>query len=228
MAVTIKCDQLPDGWNYDTCWECKHFSWRQSKNGSIWGCSLNKAAALSQINSEGVGIGLKDYYDSSGGRKNPYFDELCKESLIGKDDSNTGTLDEAAEEAGGFVANPFDKVRYDYRKILHYCDERGIEPVDMTIKEFNQFAIIEPGDRHSRQVAVDGMCNFLEYKGYRGTVEFSATDNILHGIVIDIRSLISYEGDSLVSVRKNFEDGVDGYLARCKESGIEPESPPRL
>lgn len=37
-------------------------------------------------------------------------------------------LDEAAEKAGGYLSPFFDsKTHYDYRKILAYCREKGIE-----------------------------------------------------------------------------------------------------
>ena len=51
-------------------------------------------------------------------------------------------LDAAAEKAGGFVDFVFDKnTHYDYRKIIEYCKEKGIEPQDMTIRELGQFVI---------------------------------------------------------------------------------------
>ncbi len=51
-------------------------------------------------------------------------------------------LDEAAEKYGGFTAPISDKeVHYDYRKISRYCKEKGIEPIDMTIRELNQFIL---------------------------------------------------------------------------------------
>ena len=51
-------------------------------------------------------------------------------------------LDELAEKAGGYVAPLGDnKVHYDYRKISKYCKEKGIEPIDLTIRELNQFVI---------------------------------------------------------------------------------------
>lgn len=45
-------------------------------------------------------------------------------------------LDELAEKSGGFVF-PFgdNTVHYDYRKISQYCKEKGIEPIDLTIRE---------------------------------------------------------------------------------------------
>ena len=67
------------------------------------------------------------------------------------------------------------------------------------------------------------MNNILEYKGYNGTVEYSAEDNILFGKVIGIKSLISYEGHSVEELRTDFKSAVDEYLADCVEHNIEPE-----
>ena len=51
-------------------------------------------------------------------------------------------LDEAAEESGGFTSTvPADDVHYDLRGIVRYCKEKGIEPIDMTIRELNRFVI---------------------------------------------------------------------------------------
>lgn len=55
-------------------------------------------------------------------------------------------LDEAAERAGGYVAfmpNPEQHVKY--RELLKYCKEKGIEPLDLTIREYNRFVITEAG-----------------------------------------------------------------------------------
>ena len=67
------------------------------------------------------------------------------------------------------------------------------------------------------------MNNVLEYKGYCGSVEFSATDNILFGSVIGIDGLISYEGDNVQSLKDDFEGAVNEYLHMCYEKDIEPE-----
>ena len=67
------------------------------------------------------------------------------------------------------------------------------------------------------------MSNVLEYKGYCGTVELSVTDNVLFGKVMGVNSLISYEGDSVQSLRKDFENAVDDYLETCLELGIKPD-----
>lgn len=59
-----------------------------------------------------------------------------------QDIKRLAALDEAADKAGGYVSPSLkDNVHYDYRKILHYCREKGIEPQDLTIRELDQFII---------------------------------------------------------------------------------------
>ncbi|BDF70093.1 DNA repair protein HhH-GPD [Oscillospiraceae bacterium] len=69
------------------------------------------------------------------------------------------------------------------------------------------------------------MKNFMEYKGYTGSVEYSEEDDCLFGKVLGIRSLISYEGDSVASLREDFQSGVDDYLETCSAKGVAPEKP---
>lgn len=69
------------------------------------------------------------------------------------------------------------------------------------------------------------MKNTMEFKGYTGSVEYSDDDGIFFGKVQFIRALISYEGSNAEELRKDFHDGVDDYLAMCKEKGITPEQP---
>ncbi|MDE6680401.1 MAG: type II toxin-antitoxin system HicB family antitoxin [Muribaculaceae bacterium] len=66
----------------------------------------------------------------------------------------------------------------------------------------------------------------LKYKGYSGTVEYSPEDNCLFGKVLGLRgTLISYEGNSIEEIKKDFEQAVDDYLESCRERGIEPAKP---
>ena len=69
------------------------------------------------------------------------------------------------------------------------------------------------------------MNNVFEYKGYYGTIEFSAADNVHFGKVLGIRGLILYEGDNLKSLKKDFQESIDFYLESCKERGVKPEKP---
>lgn len=63
----------------------------------------------------------------------------------------------------------------------------------------------------------------MEYKGYLGSVNYDNEDRIFYGKVEYIRSLISYEGDSVESLRDSFCEAVDDYLSLAKEKNIEPE-----
>ncbi len=65
--------------------------------------------------------------------------------------------------------------------------------------------------------------NIIEHKGYYGSVDYSAEDNILFGSVIGVRGLISYEGSSIDELRADFEEAVDGYLEMCEADNVEPE-----
>ena len=67
--------------------------------------------------------------------------------------------------------------------------------------------------------------NFMEYKGYLGTAEYSSEDNILFGQIVGIKGLISYEGNSVEQLKADFEEAIDDYLIDCRESGIEPQHP---
>ena len=68
------------------------------------------------------------------------------------------------------------------------------------------------------------MKNTMEYKGYTGSVEFSAEDKFFFGKVLGIRTLLSYEGTNAEELLKDFHEAVDEYLAYCADNGLEPES----
>ena len=69
------------------------------------------------------------------------------------------------------------------------------------------------------------MSSLLSYKNYNGTVEYSKEDKCLFGKVIGIRSLLSYEGDSVKELEEDFQNVIDTYLVDCEERNIEPEQP---
>ena len=51
-------------------------------------------------------------------------------------------LDDAAEQAGGYVAPlPGPSQHYNYRKMLEYCKEKKMDPLDLTLRELHQFLI---------------------------------------------------------------------------------------
>ena len=69
------------------------------------------------------------------------------------------------------------------------------------------------------------MSNYLHYKNYIGSIEFSEEDAVFHGKVIGIKPLISFEGDSVSTITNDFHNAVDEYLAFCEETGKQPEKP---
>jgi len=66
------------------------------------------------------------------------------------------------------------------------------------------------------------MADNLEHKGYFGSVEYSSRDDVLHGKVIGINDVVTYEGASVKELKEAFEGSVDDYLETCKELGKEP------
>ena len=67
------------------------------------------------------------------------------------------------------------------------------------------------------------MKNTMKYRDYVGSVEFSEAKECFFGNVLGIRKNISYEGEDVRSLIRNFHEAVDGYLADCSEAGTEPE-----
>jgi len=67
--------------------------------------------------------------------------------------------------------------------------------------------------------------NYLHYKDYIGSVTFSEEDAVFHGKVAGIKSLISFEGDSVDAIIEDFHNAVDEYLDYCAQNGKEPEKP---
>ena len=69
------------------------------------------------------------------------------------------------------------------------------------------------------------MKDMMTYKDFVGSVHYSDEDRIFYGKVEHIRSLISYEGTDVDSLRQAFEESVDDYLEQCAQEGREPEQP---
>ena len=53
------------------------------------------------------------------------------------------------------------------------------------------------------------MKNYLEFKGYIGTVDFSAEDKIFYGKIQGIKDLVTFEGTSVDELSAVFEDSVN-------------------
>jgi len=61
----------------------------------------------------------------------------------------------------------------------------------------------------------------MEYRGYIGSVEFSEEDDCFHGKVLGIRGLISYEGESVQELKKDFHEAIDEHIDFLERTAME-------
>ena len=61
------------------------------------------------------------------------------------------------------------------------------------------------------------MNNNMEYRGYLGSVEFSEEEAVFFGKIMNIRSLISYEGKNVMELSEQFREAVDEYSSICEQ-----------
>ncbi len=57
---------------------------------------------------------------------------------------------------------------------------------------------------------------FLEYKGYKGSIEVDADQDILYGHVQSLdnpNDMVTYEGESIKELREDFKGAIDFYLS---------------
>ncbi len=69
------------------------------------------------------------------------------------------------------------------------------------------------------------MKDTLTYKGFMGSVHFSADDKVFHGKLVGVKDLVTFEGDAVDELIKTFYAAVEDYLELCKEVGKEPLKP---
>lgn len=53
---------------------------------------------------------------------------------------------------------------------------------------------------------------FVEYRGYIGSIEYSQEDGIYFGSLLDIRDSISYDGYTIEELYQSYHDAVDYYI----------------
>jgi len=64
------------------------------------------------------------------------------------------------------------------------------------------------------------MNNIIIYKGFIGSVNFSAEDNIFIGKVEDVNDLITFEGKSVDELTNAFHYVVDEHIKDCERENI--------
>lgn len=67
------------------------------------------------------------------------------------------------------------------------------------------------------------MKDYLEYKGYLGSVNYSAADKVFYGKLEGINDLVNFEADNVKELEEGFKEAINDYLETCKELGKEPD-----
>ena len=63
------------------------------------------------------------------------------------------------------------------------------------------------------------MSTTLKYKGYDGSVVFSAENRVFHGSVLGIQDRVTFEGEGVADLETNFQSAIDEYLQICSDEG---------
>ena len=67
--------------------------------------------------------------------------------------------------------------------------------------------------------------NTMTHGGYTARIEFDERDNLFVGRILGLRSIISFHGETVTQLRREFARAVKDYLQDCAEQGVEPEKP---
>ncbi|PCH65822.1 MAG: toxin-antitoxin system HicB family antitoxin [Gammaproteobacteria bacterium] len=65
----------------------------------------------------------------------------------------------------------------------------------------------------------------IKYKGYTGNIITSMEDLILHGKILFIDDLVTYQSETPAGIKQAFEESVEDYIETCNEIGKPPEKP---
>jgi predicted HicB family RNase H-like nuclease len=65
------------------------------------------------------------------------------------------------------------------------------------------------------------MKDIIAYKDFIATVHFNADDEVFFGKIEGINDLITFEGKSVIELKKAFHESVDEYILLCKKAGKE-------
>ena len=65
----------------------------------------------------------------------------------------------------------------------------------------------------------------LSYKGYNGSFEISLEDDCLHGKILFINDLLTYEAERPSELESAFRQAVDRYIAYCVRTGKSADKP---
>lgn len=65
----------------------------------------------------------------------------------------------------------------------------------------------------------------LTYKGYQGRCEYDHDAGLLHGEVMHMADVITFQGRTLDELKGALADSIEDYLEFCALKGRTPEAP---
>ena len=63
----------------------------------------------------------------------------------------------------------------------------------------------------------------MQYKGYIGRIEVDPAADVIHGDVLGIRDVVTFQGHTPHEAEQAFHESVDDYLDFCKSRGEQPD-----
>jgi hypothetical protein len=60
--------------------------------------------------------------------------------------------------------------------------------------------------------------NTLKYKDFYGSAEYPADDECFFGKILGKTNIVTFEGDSVVSLKDSFTEAVEDYVTLCGEA----------
>jgi predicted HicB family RNase H-like nuclease len=67
--------------------------------------------------------------------------------------------------------------------------------------------------------------NTMNHGGYTARIEFDERDGLFVGRILGLRSILSFHGETVTQLRREFAAAVKDYLSDCAEQGVAPEKP---
>lgn len=60
---------------------------------------------------------------------------------------------------------------------------------------------------------------FVEYRGYIGSIEYDQEDKLYYGKLLNTRDFVNYHADNIMSLEGHYHEAVDDYIKVKKEIG---------
>ena len=67
------------------------------------------------------------------------------------------------------------------------------------------------------------MNNIIKYHSYHGTVEIDTEKGVFFGIVLGVRTKITYKGETAKELMTDFRRAINNYIEACIAKGVVPE-----